>query len=234
MCQSSLFIFNYDTSFLILHKNNFIMNEISLTVAKQLLDIKAIRLQPTNPFTWASGWKSPIYCDNRKALSYSAARTYIKESFAKIAKEKYADFDVVAGVATGAIAQGALVADLLNKPFIYVRSAPKNHGMENLIEGDLQAGQKVLVIEDLISTGGSSLKAVEALRNAGAEVVGMLAIFTYGFQKAVDAFADAKVELTTLSNYNDMIQAAVESGYVTAADIDTLKEWRKSPDTWGC
>ncbi|MCQ2235871.1 MAG: orotate phosphoribosyltransferase [Bacteroidales bacterium] len=210
------------------------MNEISLTVAKQLLDIKAIRLQPTNPFTWASGWKSPIYCDNRKALSYSAARTYIKESFAKIAKEKYAEFDVVAGVATGAIAQGALVADLLNKPFIYVRSAPKNHGMENLIEGDLKAGQKVLVIEDLISTGGSSLKAVEALRNAGAEVVGMLAIFTYGFQKAVDAFAEAKVELTTLSNYNDMIQAAVESGYVTSADIDTLKEWRKSPDTWGC
>ena len=209
------------------------MTQYSLTVAKQLLDIKAIRLQPNDPFTWASGWKSPIYCDNRKALSYSETRTYIKKAFADIAKQKYSDFDVVAGVATGAIAQGALVADLLGKPFVYVRSSPKNHGLENLIEGDLKAGQKVLVIEDLISTGGSSLKAVEALRNAGAEVVGMLAIFTYGFKVSEEAFKAANVELTTLSNYADMIEAAVEQGYVTKADIEALKQWRQSPETWG-
>ncbi len=208
------------------------MENISNTVAKQLLNIKAIKLQPNNPFTWASGWKSPIYCDNRKALSYSDVRTYIKQAFAKIAQEKYTDFDVVAGVATGAIAQGALVADLLNKPFVYVRSAPKNHGLENLIEGDIKAGQKVLVIEDLISTGGSSLKAVEALRNAGCTVVGMLAIFTYGFAVAEEAFKQAGVTLTTLSNYQDMISAAVESGYVTSDDIKTLQEWRANPSVW--
>lgn len=208
------------------------MENISITVAKQLLDIKAIKLQPNDPFTWASGWNSPIYCDNRKALSYADVRTYIKTAFAKIAADMYPDIDVVAGVATGAIAQGALVADLLNKPFVYVRSAPKNHGLENLIEGDIKAGQKVLVIEDLISTGGSSLKAVEALRNAGCEVVGMLAIFTYGFPVAQEAFEKANVTLTTLSNYQDMIGAAVESGYVTADDIATLQEWRTDPANW--
>ncbi len=208
------------------------MENISNTVAKQLLSIKAIKLQPNSPFTWASGWKSPIYCDNRKALSYSDVRTYIKKAFAHIASERYADVDVIAGVATGAIAQGALVADLLNKPFVYVRSAPKNHGLENLIEGDIKAGQKVLVIEDLISTGGSSLKAVEALRGAGCEVVGMLAIFTYGFSVAEEAFKQAGVTLTTLSNYQDMITAAVESGYVTADDIATLQEWRANPSVW--
>ncbi len=208
------------------------MENISNTVAKQLLSIKAIKLQPNSPFTWASGWKSPIYCDNRKALSYSDVRTYIKKAFAHIASERYADADVIAGVATGAIAQGALVADLLNKPFVYVRSAPKNHGLENLIEGDIKAGQKVLVIEDLISTGGSSLKAVEALRGAGCEVVGMLAIFTYGFSVAEEAFKQAGVTLTTLSNYQDMITAAVESGYVTADDIATLQEWRANPSVW--
>ncbi len=208
------------------------MENISNTVAKQLLGIKAIKLQPNNPFTWASGWKSPIYCDNRKALSYSEVRTYIKQAFAKLANDMYADVDVIAGVATGAIAQGALVADLLNKPFVYVRSAAKDHGLANLIEGDIKAGQKVLVIEDLISTGGSSLKAVDALRNAGCEVVGMLAIFTYGFQTAIDAFQKAGVQLTTLSNYHDMIAAAVESGYVTSDDIATLQQWRTNPSQW--
>lgn len=208
------------------------MENISNTVAKQLLNIKAIKLQPNDPFTWASGWKSPIYCDNRKALSYADVRTYIKGAFAQIARQMYADVDVIAGVATGAIAQGALVADLLEKPFVYVRSAPKNHGLENLIEGDIKAGQKVLVIEDLISTGGSSLKAVEALRGAGCEVMGMLAIFTYGFAVAEEAFANAGVKLTTLSNYQDMIAAAVESGYVTSDDIKTLQEWRTNPSVW--
>lgn len=208
------------------------MGKYSIEVAKQLLDIKAIKLQPNNPFTWASGWKSPIYCDNRKALSYANVRTYIKTAFAELAKAMYPDIDVVAGVATGAIAQGALVADLLGKPFVYVRSAPKDHGLANLIEGDLKAGQKVLVIEDLISTGGSSLKAVDALRNAGATVVGMLAIFTYGFPVAQEAFEKAHVTLTTLSNYQDMIGAAVESGYVTKDDIAALQEWRTDPANW--
>ncbi len=207
-------------------------NNTSAIIAGRLMDIKAIKLQPTSPFTWASGWRSPIYCDNRKALSYPDVRTYIKNAFADLARRKYQQIDVVAGVATGAIAQGALVADILEKPFVYVRSSAKDHGLANLIEGDLYAGQKVLVIEDLISTGGSSLKAVNALRNAGAEVVGMLAIFTYGFAAARDAFAEAKVELTTLSNYDDLIAEAVTRGYVSQEDIDTLREWRKSPDTW--
>ncbi|MCQ2226935.1 MAG: orotate phosphoribosyltransferase [Bacteroidales bacterium] len=209
------------------------MGKYSITVAKQLLDIKAIKLQPNNPFTWASGWKSPIYCDNRKALSFPDVRTYIKTAFADLAREMYSDIDVVAGVATGAIAQGALVADLLGKPFVYVRSAPKDHGLANLIEGDIKAGQKVLVIEDLISTGSSSLKAVDALRNAQCTVVGMLAIFTYGFPVAEEAFKAAGVELTTLSNYQEMIGAAVEQGYVSEADIATLQEWRKNPSEWG-
>lgn len=209
------------------------MTNYANTVAKQLLTIKAIKLQPKEPFTWASGWKSPIYCDNRKALSYHEVRTYIKTAFAELAKDKYKDIDVIAGVATGAIAQGALVADLLEKPFVYVRSAPKDHGLANLIEGKIEAGQKVLVIEDLISTGMSSLKAVDALRNAGCEVLGMLAIFTYGFPVAEEAFKAANVELTTLSNYQEMIKAAVEAGYVSDSDVATLQEWRKNPSEWG-
>lgn len=159
-------------------------------------------------------------------------RNFIKGEFARIAREKYPEAEVIAGVATGAIAQGALVADLLDKPFVYVRSAPKGHGLENLIEGDFRPGQKVLVIEDLISTGGSSLKAVEALRSAGCEVVGMLAIFSYGFPVAAEAFAEAGVELTTLSNYQDLIGVAVAGGYVTSKDIATLQEWRKDPASW--
>lgn len=209
------------------------MEKISEIIAKQLLQIKAIKLQPANPFVWASGWNSPIYCDNRKALSFVDVRNYIKQEFARIAREKYADADVIAGVATGAIAQGALVADLLDKPFVYVRSAPKGHGLENLIEGDYRPGQKVLVIEDLISTGGSSLKAVEALRAAGCEVVGMLAVFTYGFPVAAESFAKEKVELTTLSDYQTLVEVAVSAGFVTSKDVATLKEWRQNPAEWG-
>jgi orotate phosphoribosyltransferase len=208
------------------------MEKLAEIVAKQLLQIKAIKLQPANPFTWASGWKSPIYCDNRKTLTYPEVRDFIKLEFARLVLEKYPDVDVVAGVATGAIAQGALVSDAINKPFIYIRAAAKSHGMTNLIEGDLKPGQKVVVIEDLISTGGSSLKAVEAIREAGGEVLGMLAIFTYGFGVAAEAFEKANVELTTLSSYEQLIPFASDSGYVTADDVATLQEWRKDPGSW--
>ncbi len=202
------------------------MNTIAEKVASYLLDIKAIKLEPNNPFTWASGWKSPIYCDNRKTLSYPEVRSYIKEQFATLIREKYPEVEVIAGVATGAIAQGVLVAQELNLPFIYVRSSAKSHGLENLIEGEYKAGQKV------VSTGGSSLQAVEALRNAGCEVLGMTAIFTYGFQKAEDNFKAARCELTTLSNYNAMIDLAVKVGYVKAEQVEKLKEWRLSPETY--
>lgn len=208
------------------------MEQISKQVAEKLLQIKAIKLEPTNNFTWASGWFSPIYCDNRKTLSYPEVRSFIKESFVKVIEQNFKDFDVVAGVATGAIAQGALVADALNKPFIYVRSQAKDHGMGNQIEGVVNSGQKVLVIEDLISTGGSSLSAVNALRDAGCEVVGMAAIFTYNFQKAIDAFNDANVKLHTLSNYDSLIERAIETGYVSTSDLSLLKEWRINPANW--
>ncbi len=209
------------------------MSESEKKVAENLLKIKAIKLQPSEPFTWASGWKSPIYCDNRKTLSFPEIRTLVRDEFVKTVKAKYPQAEVIAGVATGAIAQGALVAQELGLPFIYVRSSPKDHGLGNLIEGDLKAGQKVVVIEDLISTGGSSLKAAEAVRAAGAEVLGMVAIFTYGFPVSENAFKEHKVELTTLSNYNAMIETAVATGYVKEEQVETLKEWRKSPDTWG-
>lgn len=208
------------------------MSTVAENVALHLLKIKAIKLEPAHPFTWASGWKSPIYCDNRKTLSYPEVRAYIRDQFAAVIREKYPDAEVIAGVATGAIAQGVLVAQELNLPFIYVRSSAKSHGLENLIEGDYKAGQKVVVVEDLISTGGSSLQAVEALRNAGCEVLGMVAIFTYGFQKAVDNFEAACCELTTLSNYNAMIDLALKTGYIQESDVDKLKEWRKSPETY--
>lgn len=208
------------------------MEKLAEIVAKQLLQIKAIKLQPANPFTWASGWISPIYCDNRKTLSYPEVRNFIKIQFARLVLEKYGDVDVIAGVATGAIAQGALVADALGKPFVYVRSSPKGHGLENLIEGDLKPGQKVVVIEDLISTGGSSLKAVEAIRNNGCEVLGMMAIFTYGFDVAADNFAKSDVELTTLSSYSELIEVAVKAGDVSPDNVATLEKWSKDPASW--
>ncbi|MCF0194347.1 MAG: orotate phosphoribosyltransferase [Bacteroidaceae bacterium] len=209
------------------------MNTLEKIFAGKLLAVKAIKLQPTNPFTWASGWKSPFYCDNRKTLSFPDLRSFVKTELARIVMEQFDDADVVAGVATGAIAQGAMVADLLNKPFVYVRSKPKDHGMENLIEGDLKEGQKVVVIEDLISTGGSSLKAVEAIRRAGCEVVGMVASYTYGFDVAEKAFADAGVRLVTLTNYEAVVAQAVESGYIKADEVALLAEWRKNPSEWG-
>lgn len=201
-------------------------------LAEKLLQISAIKLQPENPFTWASGWNSPIYTDNRKTLSYPEVRTFIKVEMARIIMEKYPDAQAIAGVATGAIAMGALVADELGLPYAYVRSAPKDHGLENLIEGNLKPGQKVVVIEDLISTGGSSIKAVEAVRMAGCDVIGMAAIFTYGFPVAEKRFADAKVEITTLSNYNSMLEAALETNYIQQSDLETLKEWRRDPAAW--
>ncbi|WP_026474593.1 orotate phosphoribosyltransferase [Alkaliflexus imshenetskii] len=208
------------------------MKTTEATIAAQLLQIKAIKLQPANPFTWASGWLSPIYCDNRKTLSYPEVRTFIRDGFAELIREKFAGADVIAGVATGAIAQGALVADVLGKPFVYIRSSPKGHGLENLIEGDLKPGQKVVVVEDLISTGGSSLKAVQAVRDFGGEVMGMVAIFTYGFSVAAENFAKEGVELHTLSNYQTLINVAVETGYVSSDDLDALDAWRQNPAQW--
>lgn len=208
------------------------MKKLEQNVALKLLKIKAVKLQPSNPFTWASGWKSPIYCDNRKTLSYPALRNFIKIELARIIREKYDQVDAIAGVATGAIAQGAMVAEELGLPFVYVRSSPKDHGLENLIEGDLKPGMKVVVIEDLISTGGSSLKAVEAIRADGSDVIGMLAIFTYGFHVAELAFKNAKVELTTLSDYNSVLEMALETNYIHESELKALQEWRRSPSTW--
>ncbi len=201
-------------------------------LAEKLLKISAIKLQPDNPFIWASGWNSPIYTDNRKTLSYPDIRSFIKVELCRLIMEEFGEVDAVAGVATGAIAQGALVADTLGLPYVYVRATPKNHGLENLIEGNLKPGQKVVVIEDLISTGGSSLKAVEAIRAAGCEVVGMAAIFTYEFPLAVENFRKAGVTLRTLSNYSSMLEAALATNYIKAEDVETLKEWRKDPANW--
>lgn len=208
------------------------MTSIEQNVAQSLLQIKAIKLSPANFFTWASGWHSPIYCDNRKILSYPEVRKLVYKSFSQIIAEKYPDAEIIAGVATGAIAHGALVAEDMGKPFIYVRSAPKSHGLTNQVEGEYSKGAKVVVIEDLVSTGGSSLNAVEALRDAGCEVLGMVAIFTYGFPAAEENFRKAGVALDTLSNYNAMISLAVEQGYVHADEIETLKEWRQNPSEW--
>ncbi len=207
-------------------------NELAKQVAKQLLQIKAIKLKPSTPFIWASGMKSPIYCDNRKTLSYPSVRSFICDAFVKTIQEKYPAVDVIAGVATGAIAHGVLVAQALNKPFVYVRSDAKKHGLENLVEGHLEKGQRVVVIEDLVSTGGSSLKAVEALREAGAIIEGLLAIFSYGFPKAAESFATTNCELNTLSNYQTLIEIAFETGYITDSEIHLLKKWRNNPDDW--
>ncbi len=208
------------------------MRTLEKSIAEKLLKIKAIKLQPNNPFTWASGWNSPIYCDNRKTLSYPQIRNYIKIELARLILEMYPDVEVIAGVATGAIAQGALVADTLGLPFVYVRSSPKDHGLENLIEGDLRPKQKVVVIEDLISTGGSSLKAVEAIRKDGSIVLGMMAIFTYGFPVAEQKFKTAKVKLTTLCGYDAILSEALSTNYISQEDIETLQEWRQNPSTW--
>jgi orotate phosphoribosyltransferase len=201
-------------------------------IPQYLLQSKAIKLEPAKPFTWASGWKSPIYCDNRITLSFPEIRTAICKTFVEKIRQHYPEVEVISGVATGAIAQGALVAEAMNLPFAYVRSAPKKHGMENLVEGIVKPGQKVVVVEDLVSTGGSSLQAVDALRKIGAEVLGMVAIFTYGFATAEENFKMAKCKLVTLTNYMELLDLAVNSGYIKPEQIDVLKQWRQSPDTW--
>ena len=208
------------------------MKTVEIAFAEQLLNVKAIKLQPENPFTCASGWKSPFYCDNRKTLSYPELRTFVKENLAEMIKKNFPEATAVAGVATGAIAQGALVSDALGLPFCYVRSKAKDHGMGNLIEGTLPEGSKVIVVEDLISTGGSSLKAVEALRAAGFEIVGMVAAYTYGFPIAEEAFKAADVKLLTLTNYQAVVSVATETGYISADQQPTLDEWRKDPANW--
>jgi len=208
------------------------MKTIAHQMADHLLQIKAIKLEPQNHFTWASGWFSPIYCDNRKTLSFPEVRRFIRDAFAQIANENFGEFDLIAGVATGGIPHGALVAERMNKPFAYVRAKSKGHGMGNKIEGVVEKGQKVLVIEDLISTGKSSLDAVHALRDAGCEVVGMIAIFTYDFDVAERNFDEAGVKLHTLSNYHALLEEATQSGSIQDSDVETLKEWRKDPGNW--
>jgi len=201
-------------------------------VADNLLRIKVIKLSPETPYLWASGWKSPIYCDNRKTLSYPDVRALIRDSFVSLIKDKIGIPDVIAGVATGGIGIGALVAEKMNLPFIYVRSAVKGHGMQNRIEGVLLNGQKVVVIEDLVSTGKSSLEAVEAIREAGGEVIGMASIFTYGFEVARKAFEKADCKLYALTEYERLIEKAIEANYIDRKDLDTLKEWRLTPEKW--
>lgn len=208
------------------------MESIKNLLAAKLLEIKAVKLQPSAPFTWASGWKSPIYTDNRKTLSFASVRSFVKLELCHAIQENFPEAEAVAGVATGAIAQGALVADQLGLPYCYVRPKPKDHGMGNQIEGELPTGSKVIVVEDLISTGGSSLKAVDALRKAGFEVIGMVASFTYGFPVAEEAFKEAGVKLITLSDYEHVVAEAAKTGYIKDEDMATLKEWRKSPSTW--
>lgn len=208
------------------------MKNIEKEIAAHLLQIKAIKLDTSNPFTWASGWKSPIYCDNRKILSFPEVRALVVDSFVELAGEHYAETQVIAGVATGAIAFGALVAERMGLPFVYVRTAPKGHGMGNQVEGELKKGQNTLVIEDLISTGQSSLNAVEALRTAGARVAGMLAVFTYGFEVAGRNFQEANCRLVTLSNYFSLIELAAESGYIREVELETLRKWRENPSVW--
>jgi len=208
------------------------MEAIKKQFAAKLLEVKAIKLQPNDPFTWASGWKSPIYTDNRKTLGFASVRSFVKLELCHLIQQEFPEAEAVAGVATGAIAQGALVADELQLPYCYVRPKPKDHGMGNQVEGELKKGAKVVVVEDLISTGGSSLKAVEALRQYGVEVVGMVASFTYGFPVAEEAFRQAGVRLVTLSDYAAVLEQAAETGYIKPEEIEVLTEWRKSPNTW--
>jgi len=208
-------------------------SETASLVAGKLLEIEAVLLRPSQPFTWASGWHSPIYCDNRRILSYPSLRSLVAESLADRAKELFPEAEVAAGVATGAIAHGALAADRMGMPFVYVRPKPKDHGTGSQIEGILEPGTKVLVVEDLISTGMSSLAAVDALKKAGAEVLGMVAIFTYGFDLAAERFSEAGVTLSTLSDYASLIEKAVQAGYVTPDQLEVLSAWRKDPSNWG-
>ena len=208
------------------------MEDLRKTFAGKLLGIKAIKLQPNDPFTWASGWKSPFYCDNRKTLSYHDVRSFVKLELVHAILANFPEATAVAGVATGAIAQGALVAEELAMPYAYVRPKPKDHGMKNQIEGELPEGSKVVVVEDLISTGGSSLKAVAALREAGFEVVGMVASYTYGFPVAEEVFKEANVQLVTLTDYQSVVEKALETGYINKEDVPMLDEWRKDPANW--
>ena len=208
------------------------MEDLKKVFAGKLLGIKAIKLQPDEPFTWASGWKSPFYCDNRKTLSFHDVRSFVKLELVHAILENFPETTAVAGVATGAIVQGMLVADELALPYAYVRPKPKDHGMKNQIEGELPAGAKVIVVEDLISTGGSSLKAVAALREAGFEVVGMVASYTYGFPVAEEAFREAGVKLVTLTDYEHVVEKALETGYIKETDVPMLHEWRKDPANW--
>ena len=207
--------------------------DIKKQFAQKLMDIKAIKLQPNEPFTWASGWKSPIYTDNRKTLGHPSLRSFVKLELCHVIQENFPEADAVAGVATGAIAQGALVAEELGLPYCYVRPKPKDHGMGNQVEGEIKKGSKVIVVEDLISTGGSSLKAVAALREYGVEVIGMVASFTYGFPVAEEAFREAGVRLITLSDYNAVVEQAAETGYIKEEEKAVLAEWRKDPSVWG-
>ena len=200
--------------------------------AELLLQINAIKLNPKNPFTWASGWQSPIYCDNRLILSFPAIRNFVREEFSKHIEKEFGKPDVIAGVATGAIGIGMLVAEYMGLPFVYVRPEPKKHGRQNQVEGFLQKGQNVVVVEDLISTGNSSLLAVEALKEAGANIKGMVAIFTYGFDIAKENFKNANIELNTLADYNNLLELAVAKNYISEIELKTLQEWRVSPSTW--
>ncbi|HOF56319.1 MAG TPA: orotate phosphoribosyltransferase [Prolixibacteraceae bacterium] len=209
------------------------MEKMQVEVAQLLLQINTIKVQPSNPFSWASGWKAPIYCDNRKILSYPAARSFIRDQFVQVICQRYPEAEAIAGVATGAIAHGALVAGELGLPFAYVRSEPKGHGLENLIEGDLKPGQKVVIIEDLVSTGSSSLKAVRAVRQIGSQVLGMVAIFTYDFPQSAENFRKEGVELITLSRYQVLIGQALASGKITEEQLEKLMLWREDPANWG-
>ena len=204
----------------------------ALKIAEFLLQIKAVKLQPKNPFTWASGWKSPIYCDNRITLSFPNIRTFIRQAYAQSILDYFGKPDLIAGIATGGVPQGVLVAQELGVPFIYVRSSPKDHGMGNIIEGYFEKGQRVVVIEDLISTGGSSIKAIQSLREAGLDIKGLVAIFTYGFEISIKNFADAECPVLTLSDYDTLVDSALKTKYITEDDIGSLHKWREKPDSW--
>lgn len=206
---------------------------IARQIARMLLEIKAIQLNPTRPFQWSSGWNSPIYCDNRLALSYPDVRTFIKHALSEVIISAYPDVDAIAGVATAGIPQGVLVADEIGLPFIYVRAEPKKHGLNNLIEGKVEPGQRVVIVEDLISTGGSSLRAADALREVGARVLGMVAIFTYGFETAERNFAEKKIALRCLSDYNALLDEAAHLNYIAQDQLATLGDWRRDPANWG-